>query len=123
MRNIYKIKLNVFLFYFRSASHSLVQFQGRSFGTPLPGSNALQSPPEISPVHTGGTPMRRVKSATRLDFTRDQEEMSLDASVQNTPATPRQPPITASVGSCSPLGNFLIILSVLSIFYCSCSRL
>ncbi|XP_034240507.1 protein aurora borealis [Thrips palmi] len=87
------------------ASHSLVQFQGRSFGTPLPGSSALQSPPGISPVHSGGTPMRRVKSATRLDFTRDQEEMSLDASIQNTPGTPRQAPITAPVGSCSPLGT------------------
>ena len=87
-----------------SASHSLVQFQGRSFGTPLPGNNALQSPPGISPVRSGSTPMRRVKSATRLDFTRDQDEMSVDA-LSNPPSTPRQAHLTAPVGACSPLGT------------------
>lgn len=88
-----------------SASYSLVQFQGRSFGTPLPGNNALQSSPGISPVHSGATPMRRVKSATRLDFTRDQEEMSIDSSLQNPPGTPRQTHLTAQAGACSPLGT------------------
>ncbi|KAK3908438.1 Protein aurora borealis [Frankliniella fusca] len=89
-----------------SVSHSLVQFQGRSFGTPLPGNNQLQSPPGISPVPTGVTPMRRVKSATRLDFTRDTEDMSIDVSIsQNPPSTPRQTHLIAHVGACSPLGT------------------
>lgn len=81
-----------------------MQCQGRSFGTPLPGNNALQSPPGISPVHSGTTPMRRVKSATRLDFTQDQEDMSVDA-LSNPPATPRHSHVTAQVGACSPLGK------------------
>lgn len=83
-----------------------MHFQGRSFGTPLPGSNVLQSPPGISPVQSGATPMRRVKSATRLDFTRDHDEMSIDVSMQNPPGTPRQSHVTAQVGACSPLGEY-----------------
>lgn len=89
-----------------SVSHSLVQFQGRSFGTPLPGNNQIQSPPGISPVHSGVTPMRRVKSATRLDFTRDTDDMSIDVSIiQNPPSTPRQTHLIAQAGACSPLGT------------------